>query len=64
MERYRIVQLTHNAGFEKRETEWVIEQKKWFGWKEIFKIEGPKKHKRISHKSYDKAEKYLFEPLS
>ena len=60
MKKYRIVQLTHDAGSPDRKTEWVIEQKKFWGWREIFHVEGPS-WRRISHKSYNKAEQYLFD---
>lgn len=58
MEKYRIVQLFHSANSPERDVEWVIEQKKFWGWREIFHVEGPTR-KRISHSSYDKAEQYL-----
>lgn len=59
MTKFRIVQLCHNSYSSDRKIEWVIEQKKFWGWKEIFHIEGPKKI-RITHSSYDEAEQYLF----
>lgn len=58
MEKYRIVQLFHNANSLERDVEWVIEQKKFWGCSEIFHVEGPTR-RRISHNSYDKAEQYL-----
>ena len=58
MKKYRIVQLFHNANSPDRNIEWVIERKKFWGWREIFHVEGPTR-KRISHESYDKAEQYL-----
>ena len=60
MKKYRIVQVTHDAGSSDRVIEWIIEQKNFWGWGEIFHIEGPS-CKRISHKSYKKAEQHLFE---
>ena len=60
MKKFRIVQLCHDSYSPDRKIEWVIEQKKFWGWKEVFHIEGPT-HKRIRHKSYKEAEKYLFE---
>jgi len=59
MKKYRIVQITHDAGSSDRVIEWIIEQKNFWGWREIFHIEGPS-CERISHKSYNKAEQYLF----
>lgn len=59
MKKYRIVQLCHNSYSDDREIEWVIEKKKFWGWREVFHIEGHIK-KRIGHKSYKKAEQYLF----
>lgn len=59
MEKYRIVQLIHDAGSSDRRIEWVIEQKKFWGWREIFHVEGPRQV-LVTHSSYDKAEQYLF----
>ena len=60
MRKYRIVQLFHDSESTGRKIEWVIEQKKLWGWREIFHVEGHIS-KRISHQSYDDAEQYLFD---
>ena len=60
MTKYRIVQLFHSADSPNRNIEWVIERKKFWGWREIFHVEGPTR-RRISHSSYDEAEKHLLE---
>lgn len=61
--KFRIVEYIHsvnNLGIGGRAAtiEYVIERKTWFGWKEIFNTE--LKPKRISHKTYEDAEAYLY----
>jgi hypothetical protein len=61
MKVYRIVELRHCSGDDL--IQYVIERRKGFlfkRWKEIFHIED-KNYRRISHDSYEKAEKYLIE---
>jgi len=60
MEKYRIVEVISKSGQLDRKGHWIIEQKKWFGWGEIFNNEGPKS-KSIEHNSYEEAELYLLE---
>lgn len=60
---FRIVELIHcvnELGITngRARIEYVIERKTWFGWKEIFNVE--LKSKRISHKTYQDAEAYLY----
>lgn len=59
MSKFRIVRLIHDVNMDDRYNEWVIEQKKFWRWKEIVRWEGPKS-KLISHKSYEDAENYMF----
>lgn len=58
MIKFRIVQLFHDSYSDKREIEWVIEQKKFWGWRQIYRNEGPKQVE-VTHSSYDEAEQYL-----
>ena len=58
MLKFRIVQLFHDAYSPERNVEWVIEQKKFWGWRQIYSNEGPKQVK-VTHSGYDEAEQYL-----
>jgi hypothetical protein len=58
MTKFRIVEVIENSGSADRKGYWIIEQNKFFGWKEIGHDEGPK-YKSIIHKSYEEAELYL-----
>jgi hypothetical protein len=58
MEKFRIVQLVHDSGTSGRKIEWVIEQKNFWGWRQIYRNEGPRKIE-VTHSSYDEAEQYL-----
>ena len=58
MTKFRIVQLFHNANSSVRNIEWVIEQKKFWGWRDIYRNEGPKRV-QVTHISYDEAERHL-----
>ena len=58
MKKFRIVQLFHNANSSVRNIEWVIEQKKFLGWRQIYRNEGPKRV-QVTHNSYDEAERHL-----
>ena len=58
MLKFRIVHLFHDSYSDKREIEWVIEQKKFWGWREIYRNEGPRQV-QVTHSSYDEAEQYL-----
>ena len=61
MEKYRLVELIHDSGLsDRREREWIIERKRFWGWREIFHIEGTKV-KRITHKTRKEAETYLLD---
>ena len=61
MKIYRVVELIHDSGPSgRREREWVIEQKKFWGWREIFHTEGPRVE-RITHKTRKEAETYLLD---
>lgn len=61
--RFRIIQLIHRVDGLKQNPstatiEYVIQKKHIFGWKEIMSTE--LKSKRISHKTYEDAEAYMF----
>ena len=61
--KFRIIEYTHcvnELGQEKGRgsIEYVIERKTFFGWKEVFNTEITPK--RISHKTYQDAEAYLY----
>jgi len=61
--KFRIVEYTHCVSELKWENgrsriEYVIEKQTWLGWKEIFNTE--LEPKRISHKTYQDAEVYLY----
>lgn len=61
--KFRIVEYTHCVSDLKWENgrsriEYVIEKQTWLGWKEIFNTEI--KPKRISHKTYQDCEAYLY----
>jgi hypothetical protein len=58
MVKYRIVEVISKSGHPDRKGHWVIEEKKFFGWREIFNNEGPNS-KSVEHKSYKDAELYL-----
>ena len=58
MEKFRIVEVISNSGHTGRKGHWIIEEKKFFGWKEITQKEGPK-NKLVEHESYEDAELYL-----
>ena len=58
MKKFRIVQLFHDSYSDKRVIEWVIEQKKFWGWRQIYRNEGPKRV-QVTHNSYDEAERHL-----
>jgi hypothetical protein len=58
MTKFRIVEIIENSGNEDRKGYWIVEQKKWFGWREIGCNEGPK-YRGIVHNSYEDAELYL-----
>lgn len=64
MTTYRIIQLTHGAGRSGDATvEFVIEKRAGFifkRWKEVMREENGKR-RRISHESYEVAEKYLMD---
>ena len=60
MTKFRIVEVISNSGHSDRKGYWIVEQKKWFGWREIGCIEGPK-YRCITHNSYKDAELYLLE---
>jgi len=60
MEKYRIVEVISKSGQLDRKGHWIIEQKKWFGWTEIYHNEGPR-FKPVQHNSYEDAELYLLE---
>jgi len=61
MKVYRIVELMHRSG--DYNIEFIIERRKGFlfkRWKEVFHIEDDR-WKRVSHKTYEKAEQYLLD---
>lgn len=58
MIKFRIVEVIENSGSADRKGHWIIEQKKLFGWKEIYQNEGPR-YRCITHNSYEEAELYL-----
>jgi hypothetical protein len=58
MKKYRIVEVIPDSGNKERKSHWVIEEKKFFGWKEIKGNEGPKLSSVI-HLSYKDAKLYL-----
>jgi len=60
MGKYRIVEVIKNSGHADRKGYWIVEQKKWFGWVEIYHNEGPRS-KIVQHESYKDAELYLLE---
>lgn len=65
MTTYRIIQLTHGAGGirDNESIEYVIERRVGIlfkRWKEVILTEDGQ-HTRISHKSYNKAEKHLMD---
>ena len=60
MIKFRIVEVIEKSGHADRKGYWIVEQKKWFGWGEIFNNEGPKS-KSIEHNSYEDAKLYLLE---
>ena len=60
MTKFRIVEVISNSGHSDRKGYWIVEQKKWFGWVEIYHNEGPR-FKPVQHNSYEEAELYLLE---
>jgi hypothetical protein len=60
MTKFRIVEVISNSGHSDRKGYWIVEQKKWFGWTEIYHNEGPNS-KSVVHESYKDAELYLLE---
>ena len=61
MKVYRIIELMHQSG--DYNIEFVIERHKGFlfkRWKEVFRIEDDR-WKRISHETYEKAERHLLD---
>ncbi len=42
MGKFRIVEVISNSGHADRKGYWIVEQKKWFGWAEIYHNEGPR----------------------
>ncbi len=60
MTKFRIVEVISNSGHADRKGYWIVEQKKWFGWVEIYHNEGPR-FKPVQHNSYEEAELYLLE---
>lgn len=66
MTKYRIVQVFENSyqhssvatESTSNQAYFIIEQKKWMGWREVLSIEGPTTTSRI-FKTYEKAEDYL-----
>ena len=58
MTKFRIVEVISNSGHADRKGYWIVEQKKWFGWAEIYHNEGPR-FKPVQHESYEEAELYL-----
>ena len=60
MRKFRIVQIISNSGSDDRKSHWVIQTKKFWGWKEIQKNEGPRTNS-VFHFTYEEAEKYLLE---
>lgn len=60
MEKFRIVEVVSNSGNSERKGTWIIEEKKFFRWREIVNNEGPKT-KSVQHNSYKDAELYLLE---
>jgi hypothetical protein len=60
MTKFRIVEVISNSGHADRKGYWIVEQKKWFGWTEIYHNEGPNS-KSVVHESYKDAELYLLE---
>lgn len=61
--KFRIVELIHcvnelGTTNGRASIEYVVERKTFFGWKEIFNTE--LEPKRISHKTYQDAEAYLY----
>jgi hypothetical protein len=60
--KFRIIKLVHCVDRINQEkggstTEFIIEKKSFWGWKEVYGIEI--KPKRISHKTYEDAESYM-----
>jgi len=41
MIKFRIVEIISKSGHPDRKGHWVIEEKKFFGWREVFNNEGP-----------------------
>ncbi len=60
MIKFRIVEVISNSGHADRKGYWIVEQKKWFGWVEIYHNEGPR-FEPVQHNSYEEAELYLLE---
>ena len=58
MVKFRIVEVIENSGHADRKGYWIVEQKKWFGWAEIYHNEGPR-FKSVQHNSYEDAELHL-----
>ena len=60
MTKLRILKLIHNVGNSTNgTTEFIIERKTFWGWKEVMRTELGST--RISFKTYEEAEKYMFE---
>ena len=38
MKKYRIVEVIPDSGNKERKSHWVIEEKKFFGWREIYQV--------------------------
>jgi len=60
MRKFRIVQVIDNASSSDRKSNWIIEEKKWWGWSEVEIVEGPKTVS-VEFKSYEDAEKHLLD---
>lgn len=60
MSKFRIVQIISNSGSDDRKFHWIIQIKKFWGWEEVQKIEGPKTNS-VFHFNYEDAEKHLLE---
>lgn len=61
MARFRIVEIIDDSGCSgRRDREWIIEEKRFWGWREITNLEGPKS-KRVTHKTRKEAETYLLD---
>ena len=57
MSKFRIIKEFHNSYSDDREVRFVIEQKGWFKWKQVYHVEVSRKE--INFKTYEDAEQYL-----